>query len=81
MAIHSLTYGGAARNFPSLPIPISAMTVLTVTVTVTVTVIVTDLWNSRRVSTVLLVCHRWNREHVPVHSIRITEKIIYIVDR
>ena len=25
---HSLTYGGAARNFPSLPIPISAMTVL-----------------------------------------------------
>ena len=29
MAIHSLTYyGGAARNFPSLPIPISAMTVL-----------------------------------------------------
>ena len=28
MAIHSLTYGGAARNFPSLPIQISAMTVL-----------------------------------------------------
>ena len=28
MAIHSLTYGGAVRNFPSLPIPISAMTVL-----------------------------------------------------
>ena len=28
MAIQSLTYGGAAKNFPSLPIPISAMTVL-----------------------------------------------------
>ncbi len=28
MAIHSLTYGGAAKNFPSLPIQISAMTVL-----------------------------------------------------
>ena len=28
MAIHSLAYGGAVRNFPSLPIPISAMTVL-----------------------------------------------------
>ena len=60
MAIHSLTYGGAVKNFPSLPIPISAMTGST---------------------TVLLVRHRWNRDHVPVHSIRITEKIIYIVDR
>ncbi len=28
MAIHSLMYGGADGNFPSLPIPISAMTVL-----------------------------------------------------
>ena len=28
MVIQSLTYGGAARNFPSLLIPISAMTVL-----------------------------------------------------
>ena len=28
MAIHSLMYGGAARNFPSLPVPISTMTVL-----------------------------------------------------
>ena len=32
-------------------------------------------------TTVLLVRHRWNRDQVPVHSIRITEKIIYIVDR
>ncbi len=60
MAIHSLTYGGAA----GWELSIASYT---------------DISDDS--TTVLLVRHRWNRDYVPVHSIRITEKIIYIVDR